>query len=280
MPIQEKTGSAKQGPAVPYRITSVGPRSQPRFFIVETSSGSSGSSYTPTSAGTLSVWLDASATSTLTLSGNSVTAWADKSTNAYSAIINNSLGYPTYVAASGGTPPYLNFNPSQGLRIPVRPYKTSWTLFVAINSVSLGSRWLISHYDSFDLVMMGMNTSGMKIYNGFLTGASDATGNHIEMTTAQDTSTTGLFAWYRDGTQQLTNTTNANKGAFPGAGLGIGANQSGNYDVGGQYQIYEILLYDTFINTTQRQQVEGYLGWKWGLQGNLPSGHPYKNAAP
>jgi hypothetical protein len=128
--------------------------------------------------------------------------------------------------------------------------------------------------------MMGMNTSGMKIYNGFLTGASDATGNHIEMTTAQDTSTTGLFAWYRDGTQQLTNTTNANKGAFPGAGLGIGANQSGNYDVGGQYQIYEILLYDTFINTTQRQQVEGYLGWKWGLQGNLPSGHPYKNAAP
>lgn len=25
---------------------------------------------------------------------------------------------------------------------------------------------------------------------------------------------------------------------------------------------------------------EGYLAWKWGLQGNLPNNHPYKNAAP
>jgi len=25
---------------------------------------------------------------------------------------------------------------------------------------------------------------------------------------------------------------------------------------------------------------EGYLAWKWGLQGNLPNTHPYKNAAP
>lgn len=25
---------------------------------------------------------------------------------------------------------------------------------------------------------------------------------------------------------------------------------------------------------------EGYLAWKWGLQGNLPNNHPYKNSAP
>ena len=29
-----------------------------------------------------------------------------------------------------------------------------------------------------------------------------------------------------------------------------------------------------------RQQTEGYLAWKWGLQGNLPSNHPYKNNPP
>jgi len=32
--------------------------------------------------------------------------------------------------------------------------------------------------------------------------------------------------------------------------------------------------------TTTRQLIEGYLAWKWGLQGNLPGGHPYKNFAP
>ncbi|MBS0453959.1 MAG: hypothetical protein JSS14_21875 [Proteobacteria bacterium] len=34
------------------------------------------------------------------------------------------------------------------------------------------------------------------------------------------------------------------------------------------------------ISDTDRQKIEGYLAWQWGLQGNLPSGHPYKSAAP
>jgi len=28
------------------------------------------------------------------------------------------------------------------------------------------------------------------------------------------------------------------------------------------------------------EKAEGYIAWKWGLQGNLPVSHPYKNAAP
>ena len=58
------------------------------------------------------------------------------------------------------------------------------------------------------------------------------------------------------------------------------ANQSGDFDIGGQYQIYEMLLYNAYLNTTDRQKVEGYLAWKWGLQANLPGGHPYASAAP
>lgn len=33
-------------------------------------------------------------------------------------------------------------------------------------------------------------------------------------------------------------------------------------------------------DTTKRQLVEGYLAWKWGISGQLVSGHPYENAAP
>jgi len=29
-----------------------------------------------------------------------------------------------------------------------------------------------------------------------------------------------------------------------------------------------------------RQKVEGYLAWKWGLQSNLPTSHPFRAAAP
>jgi hypothetical protein len=43
-------------------------------------------------------------------------------------------------------------------------------------------------------------------------------------------------------------------------------------------QMHEIIVYNSALNTTQRQQIEGYLAWKWGLQANLSSTHPYKQA--
>jgi hypothetical protein len=40
-----------------------------------------------------------------------------------------------------------------------------------------------------------------------------------------------------------------------------------------------IMVFDT-LDTTTRQKIEGYLAHKWGLEGNLPSDHPYKSEAP
>ena len=42
----------------------------------------------------------------------------------------------------------------------------------------------------------------------------------------------------------------------------------------------EVILYRSALTNTQRQQVEGSLSWKWGMQANLPANHPYKNSAP
>ena len=42
----------------------------------------------------------------------------------------------------------------------------------------------------------------------------------------------------------------------------------------------ELLIFDSLLSDTDRQKVEGYLAWKWGLEANLPAGHPYENAAP
>lgn len=44
--------------------------------------------------------------------------------------------------------------------------------------------------------------------------------------------------------------------------------------------IYEIIVSPSVWSSSQRQIVEGYAAWKWGLQANLPSNHPYKSAAP
>jgi hypothetical protein len=44
--------------------------------------------------------------------------------------------------------------------------------------------------------------------------------------------------------------------------------------------IGEVITYPSVLTDTNRQKIEGYLAWKWGLQGSLPIGHPYKNAPP
>ncbi len=42
----------------------------------------------------------------------------------------------------------------------------------------------------------------------------------------------------------------------------------------------EILIFSSLLPTADQQRVEGYLAWKWGLSDLLPTGHPYKSAAP
>jgi hypothetical protein len=42
----------------------------------------------------------------------------------------------------------------------------------------------------------------------------------------------------------------------------------------------EVLVYNRALSTQDRQTVEGYLAWKWGLQNNLPTTHPYYNINP
>lgn len=60
----------------------------------------------------------------------------------------------------------------------------------------------------------------------------------------------------------------------------IGAATSGasTYNMDGE--IAEIVVVKDFLTDAEAQKIEGYLAWKWGLQANLPSGHPYKSAAP
>lgn len=45
----------------------------------------------------------------------------------------------------------------------------------------------------------------------------------------------------------------------------------------GNYTLYEVVF---LADDTHRQKVEGYLAHKWGIQGSLDAGHPYKSSAP
>jgi hypothetical protein len=44
--------------------------------------------------------------------------------------------------------------------------------------------------------------------------------------------------------------------------------------------IQESLVFNYILSDSDRQKLEGYLAWKWGMQSLLPDAHPYKSAAP
>jgi hypothetical protein len=44
--------------------------------------------------------------------------------------------------------------------------------------------------------------------------------------------------------------------------------------------IAEIVFYNSALDSTERNLIEGYLAHKWGLTSNLPVDHPYKTTAP
>lgn len=237
-------------------------------------------SFTPRSISGLSLWLDAADNASLILSGSTVSQWNDKSGRNLSAgfntILSNAL--PTY--NSSGTP-YVQLAAGQALLVNSWGYTTAWTCFVCLNSVTLAARWLLSPYSTVNLVMMGMNQGTNKIFANLLPSAGpDLTGNHIENTSASNTSISAPFNWYRDGTLQTTNTANAGVSANASAALGIGENATLSNASGGIYNIYEIVMYSTYLTPNQRQSIEGYLAWKWGMVGNLPATHPFKKFLP
>ena len=56
-----------------------------------------------------------------------------------------------------------------------------------------------------------------------------------------------------------------------------------SFDSGSEYLdagISEIIVFEGLCDATQRQNIEGCLAWKWGLEGILPGGHPWESSSP
>ena len=95
-----------------------------------------------------------------------------------------------------------------------------------------------------------------------------------------------MVSWYGSDTESVkeiwkngslfTNNTTASTVATFG-NIYIGGYPTGNYQ---RFELGEMIILNGTVTTETRQKVEGYLAWKWGLEADLPIGHPYKDARP
>ena len=231
----------------------------------------------------LGLWLDAEDDQSIILNGATVSQWNDRSGNGRNATQATAANQPTYTTAGLNNKPILTFNGTTNvmsvdlsfvadasysvLAVTARTSNRANNFFIGGNS-QLTNRQLIAGWIS-DLSF---------VYAQF--------GNDVSVTVPGYTVTTPLiFALglntsvgrnvYLDGTLGNSNTNTTALISNTGGVLGAWSNNT-------FYQGYiaELAITTGVLSVDNRQKLEGYLAWKWGLQGNLPEGHPYKSFPP
>lgn len=225
-------------------------------------------SFNPRQISNCALWLDAADPSTVTLSGVNITQLRDKSPNAY--VISNANGftynqtrfrntYPSFYNSTSVTGRNLGSNSSVSLSQPL----TFFTVCSVIDTVAGGyifdsantaNRVAFTSYLNGRPVMF----AGVELFNT----QSNAFVNPAIHSGIFNTTSSSLFL---NGTLNVT----GSAGTQTLSGLTVGARFNNVEPWTGH--ICEILIYSGALTTFQRQQVEGYLAWKWGLQGSLPS---------
>jgi hypothetical protein len=250
--------------------------------------------FLPSMLSNLTLWLDAADSNAFTLSGSSVATWADKSSFANNTTQATAGSRPTRVAY--GSSYAVDFNGT--------------TNFLA-TSVGMSN---IFGYNQRSIFAVGLvrsityNNTGSTIFNnnGMFGDDNANVGlvfrNSASPTVAATNYTAGNVQSISETSFTLSNLTLFNY-TFGNSNLGIRLNGgtatttattstrviNNPVNIGRPYnsstycfngQIMEMVTYNQDLGTTSRQQVEGYLAWKWGFQSSLPANHPYKNQAP
>jgi hypothetical protein len=238
----------------------------------------------------LQLWLDAADSSTIT-GTSTVTAWTDKSGNGNNGIPISSG--PTLVQNVQNGLPGLTFPTTASIMLCGNILAgTNFSMLAVVKYASSGSQyasgeWKVQ-YGSGLLFTQGnsvVTTVGTtSTYNpfGHLTPA-DTTAFHMysaSLTSSTSSSSATLIAGTDGNVSTYTSTAGPNTAGseMPFSVGGDYENTTGYYPVTGY--ICEVIVYNSALTSSQLQQVEGYLAWKWGLQNNLPDTHAYKKIKP
>jgi len=231
---------------------------------------------------TTTAWYDASDNTTITTVGSVVSRWDDKSGSGSNISQSSGGARPSQSTINGRNA--INSFQGDYLETTSLSYTlTTGALAIGVQRWDDGNyadMWNVSNTANSDLLNMRGDVSGpsdaltcvSKVDGGqdnFTTSAMDIHINFIGCLT-WDTSNSYL---YIDG--QQTNTAASGAGPFTVNDLRVGYVSNSNLDS----SVGELIILED-ASTVTRQKLEGYLAWKWSLEANLPSGHPYKSAPP
>jgi hypothetical protein len=241
--------------------------------------------YTPTNTTTLTLWLDGTdpaGTGTAPASGAAVTTWKDKSSAGVSFSGSATFNSTTKGLTFNGTSNYFSYSSV--------PLAFTGTVAIVVNMNASTGQW-------GSLIQLGPDYAGMTLRrNGYNAGFTALNSDNVTRNVCNLPEQMGSLVIYiftftgsaagltlfaeliGGGTLTTVNGTSpsaintGNKACY----LGTSANLTANF----KGEMYEVASYNTVLSTIERQKLEGYLAWKWGLNAQLPSDHPHFSATP
>jgi hypothetical protein len=232
--------------------------------------------------------LDAADVSTLTLSGTNVTQWRDKSTNA--TVMSVSTGTPTLSNVNKLSSIYFNGSTRlQSLNYTRLAGVTNINWFVVANIVNVNISYGLligTGYSSSFFTQNGLFVNSNTLLN-FFRRVAGTSATSVSRALSAGSFIGGSSASFTNGVYTVA--LNGTVTTASGGPTGVQDNTSANLYIGNDNYpgdafitgtISECILITASLITEQRQQIEGYLAWKWGLVANLPSTHPYKLFPP
>jgi hypothetical protein len=240
----------------------------------------------PSSLENLTLWLDATdpyANGVPPASGTSLARWVDKSSTRASFTTVNA--FPTYTTSLINGLPGIDMTNSSGfISNATQTLSSSLTLaMVVVVKSGIGAWAPFFTHGSRDLdLAFERNAAGTTLQ--FQSG-NDNAGANLTYTTDQvalylGTMTTGtsrFFSRFGGGTTNTATGTNTSTITVGLQTIRIGINDAGDTT---KSFIGEVVYYNRVLSIFERQQLEGYLTWKWGISGSLPTSHPYYKVRP
>jgi hypothetical protein len=273
---------------------------------------SSAAAWTPAELGAdLALWLDADDAGTITLNGSNVSQWDDKSGNARHVSQGSASAQPEFAATGLNSKPTLRFNsPTSGRHLLSSvnfPSMTGGVSAIVVSQVETQANWngyvsvgaLVANTSNFEFYRQTGGNSG----NLVIAANRDQPGGNPNFRYRNNTDTppaqgsphiatavisgaTGLAGFMSvNGGGNLSLGTEHPTGTFipQGTGIirvGVGYFSGDTAASAMRGRISEIVMSASPWATDDRQRLEGYLAWKWGLEANLPVDHPYKTTPP
>jgi hypothetical protein len=244
--------------------------------------------FTPRQIPGLGLWLDGADSSSIT-TATGVSQWNDKSGNGYNLTQGNTGSQPTR------TGNLLNFVSNYNMNIPQAAVNnaSTWSMFFLVNPIASVNWFMAKQRDGVNSYNIFSTTqTGGPGPNAYFTGSTNFlyvrmfnAGTLAASAAALTMSQLQLLAFIYDGTSMFIyingNLSSTTVGSFAIQNdtsatnflLGQWFGNGTNYNSSGNFQLGELIYFNTFLAATQRQQIESYLAQKWGLVSSLPGGH-------